>query len=160
MIVSEIFGIVFQKLIALLPDQTNEYALTLDGTGPRALYKIVDYNVDASLLATITDAQWEASFNIYTGFGYMFQRSVSADYKWSYDCVADGFWTRRPNFLMIRNAVLDSIDDSAGLKTISFLNTAYPSATVTQIVQGVHGKYEKIVGDSWAYYAATPLAAS
>ena len=153
---SKIFRGVFQRLVSLLPDPSKEYAMTIDGTGVQAKYRVTDFDVDASQLATITDAQW-ANFYVVTGFGLKYQRSVSTDYKWSYDCVADGIWTRRPNFLQIENSVIDVIDDSSGLKTISYLNTTYSNAGVTQIVQGVNGKYEKIGGDSWKYYAATTL---
>lgn len=155
----------FLSLSESVSGSTNDMVVVIDTDGkPKAAYQITDITVDETLQAIIqakADSVWADNTAVNIGTGEIGQQFYSTDNKWQYTCVANGLWTRVLVVSNLLEILLDNIDDSDGLKTISWLNTNYPSAQPPQRVVGVNGYYERQMSENWIYVkdSITPATA-
>jgi len=128
---------------------TGEKMLSVTPSGVQINYDAVEQIVSA---APLTSATFTAGLNT-TVTGVKGQVAYDSVYK--YECIATNQWMRFVFTSDSAELYLTDIDDSAGDKTSSDLNTAYPSALVGQKVRGVNKIYEKRTSTIWFKIAKT-----
>lgn len=121
---------------------TGEKVLTITAAGPQKTYDIVDQVVAAT---SLTSADWSNGSVTVTGL----QGQYSYDNNYRYDCTGTNTWRRSALNGNLVDLYLADIDDSAGAKTSSQLNTAYTTAIVGQRVWGSLYLYEKKTTTLW-----------
>ncbi|MDB5158777.1 MAG: hypothetical protein JWR50_3484 [Mucilaginibacter sp.] len=130
-------------LSASLPTvSSGEKILSITPAGPQKNYDLVDQVVAATAL---TSADFTSGTATVTGFA----GQVSYDTNYRYDCIGVNTWVRQ----IINNAIVDlylaDIDDTAGDKTSSDLQAAYPDSLAGQQAWGVNKLYIKKTGTLW-----------
>ncbi|QKJ33037.1 collagen-like protein [Mucilaginibacter mali] len=121
---------------------SGEKLLSITSTGVQKNYDAVDQIISSSAL---TSADWTSGAISYTGFTG--QYAFDANYR--YDCVGVNSWKRSVFSSNSIDLYLSPIDDSAGAKTSTELNAAYPSASIGQKVYGIQFYYEKYSSTIW-----------
>lgn len=95
---------------------------------------------------TIASADWSTGQATYTGI----QGQWTVDTAYKYDCIGTDTWIRTPIMENRIELYLADIDDSAGDKTSSELDIAYPTAEIGQRVYGTtRNLYEKRATNVW-----------
>lgn len=127
---------------------TGEKAITITSAGPQKTYDLLDQVVSA---ASLTTANWSAGTVSLTGFTGQY----AYDNNYRYDCVGANTWRRMALNGELVDLYLADVDDTAGAKTSSQLNSAYASAIVGQRVWGTLYLYEKKTSILWKKFPIT-----
>jgi hypothetical protein len=127
---------------------SGEKILSITATGPQINYDLQDQVVSA---ASLTSADFSTGVANVTGL----QGQYAYDNNYKYDCIGINQWRRSALNGNLIDLYLADIDDSAGDKTTSDLNFAYPSSLPGQQVWGTNKLYIKKTSTLWK---KTPIA--
>jgi len=136
-----------------LPTASSKMIST-DATGTLvAIYDPMDINSSTTETALVA-ADW--STNIASVTGVAGTEVHGADYL--FKCTGTNTWRRIAWNLTVNDLYLPPIDDTAGVKTGTQMNSAYPSVIQGQRVRGMNGSYEYFGATfGWIYRAFTKI---
>lgn len=128
---------------------SGERAVTVKSDGLHSDIVVADRrSLTATTGAQLAAADWSGGSVSLTG--QIDETRVYDGYK--YFCEGSNLWYRVSIELLVKDYILDTIDDSGGIKTATQMNTLFPSAVKPQIVIGASGMYMYIGSNAWFYF--------
>ncbi|MCO5285220.1 MAG: hypothetical protein M9898_02260 [Chitinophagaceae bacterium] len=128
---------------------SGEKVVTVKSNGLNADYNLLDANTaSATTGVQLAGMDWSNGFVSHTGV-YREERFYNG---YLYICTGTNIWSRIPYDLIVKDYIIDDLDDSAGVKTSIQMTALYPNAVRPQVVYGVNGKYEYIGSNVWMYF--------
>lgn len=128
---------------------SGEKVVTVKSNGLNADYNLLDANTaSATTGVQLAGMDWSNGSVSHTGV-YREERFYNG---YLYICTGTNIWSRIPYDLIVKDYIIDDLDDSAGVKTSIQMTALYPNAVRPQVVYGVNGKYEYIGNNVWMYF--------
>jgi hypothetical protein len=129
--------------LSSIPTVTSgEKVLTITSTGPQKTYDLQELTVSST---SLTSADFSTGIAVVSGL--VGQLSYDSNYR--YDCIGINQWRRSALNGNLLDLYLADIDDTAGDKTSSDLETTYPSSLICQQAWGLNNLYIKKTTTGW-----------